>query len=147
MTELFNCGFARVALKTSRENSAKECRKAKNESNTKFKIRSLQSHREHFNKFFSGYPTFETPAGTFNAKVPKILDAFRNWNPRKYDERERYLETFSPKNWETLPTSKKKEHNFFPMKGRRLTDITFSFDKACRRLAIFFVLYVHFGDF
>ena len=39
MAEAINCGFARVALKNSKDISSRECKKQKGESSTKFKLR------------------------------------------------------------------------------------------------------------
>ena len=74
------------------------------------------------------------------AKTPKILEVFRNWNRRKYDDKKTHYETFSVEKWNSLNESKKKEHRvrdcmgcaqsyksvriLFPVKCRRLQDIS-----------------------
>ena len=107
MTEVFNCGFTRVAVRNLKESSRK-CTKESGESATRFKIRCLDFQIDKFTKQFDGISNFAVPRVAFNVKAPKIVDLFRRWPPRKIKERDTYLQTFSEDNWNSLPLSKKK---------------------------------------
>ena len=71
MAEGFTCGFARVALKTTKEKVLEHCKRQQNESTTKYKLRYLDNHREAFRTQFPN-AAFDIPPKTFNEKVPKI---------------------------------------------------------------------------
>jgi len=49
--------------------------------------------------------------------MPALISLFSSWNPRKKQEKERYLKTFSISNWRSLPISRKREHSFDNCKG------------------------------
>lgn len=53
----------------------------------------------------------------FQKKIPALRDMFSCWNPRRKDEKERHLETFSIKNWNEMVRVEKKEHSFSNCQG------------------------------
>ena len=149
MAETFSCGFARVAVKTAKDKSGK-LQRDKSENATKYKIRCIDKHYEEFTNRFSGLRNFSITREKFVIKAPKIVDAFSNWNSRRYNERKVYLETFSETKWNCLSDSEKTEHsasdcvschikyrnvqNLFPVKYRRLKDASSTLNIAATNI-------------
>ena len=53
----------------------------------------------------------------FQKKIPALRAMFSGWNPRKKDEKEKYLNKFSVNNWEKMAFTEKSEHSFANCKG------------------------------
>jgi len=61
----------------------------------------------------------------FQKKTPALRDMVSHWNPRQKDEKEKYLETFSIKNWKEMAHAEKNLHSFSNCQGcyHRYTEI------------------------
>jgi hypothetical protein len=53
----------------------------------------------------------------FAKKLPLLRDIIKNWSPRDYHNRKRYLDVFSLENWKKLSDTKKQEHSFMNCRG------------------------------
>lgn len=53
----------------------------------------------------------------FQKKIPALRDMFSRWNPRRKGEKEKYVETFSIKNWKEMAHAEKNKHSFSNCQG------------------------------
>ena len=113
-----SCGFAKVgALEIVRSSSVL---RETGESNTKYQAR-LKVHQ--YNQFKSYFPEGTGPENRFtisfkfHKKLPGLREKINKWNPRKADEKSKYLETFSLKKWQLLVQARKQEHSLANCKG------------------------------
>ena len=106
------CGFGKiVALELAR--GIKDCvAREAGESNIKYKARLLQEQHEQFKTIFSSIgQSFHIDFTKYAKKLPSLKEAINKWNPRKSEEKKKYLATFSRANWEKLPEARKQEHS------------------------------------
>ena len=96
MTEVIECGFARVAARQSTYTSCGAVQKDKNKS------------LEFFTQCFNGASTFKVDKKIFFKKVDKIVFAFKQW---RLKDKDTYLHHFSLENWRRLPEIQKLQHS------------------------------------
>ena len=127
MALYFSCGFARVAAKLS-------CLKANG------KVEYDQEERlKRYSEIFQGEhkKRFEVDKYSFNKRCKSIVLHFNKW---KTVERGKYVEHFSPNNWEKLTEHEKRQHSrlqckacdvhhfsfqsLFPLWGNKCSSIT-----------------------
>ena len=97
MALTFGCGFARVAVKSS---YLKPNGKVEYDQEQRWKRYSDIFQGEHKKRF-------EVDQYSFNKRSKSIVLHFKRW---KTSEREKYIEHFSPKNWEKLTEHEKRQH-------------------------------------
>ena len=113
-----SCGFARVAALEIVRETTKTLRRENGEGTAKFRARSMQECYKRFNKVFEDRSEqFAIEFLKFQKKIPALREMFSSWNPRKKDEKEKYVEKFSIQNWEKMPPALKTEHSFANCKG------------------------------
>lgn len=113
-----SCGFARVAALEIVRETTKTFKRENGEGTAKFKARLMQECYRQFNEVFKDRAEdFAIEFLKFQKKIPALRAMFSNWNPRKKEEKENYLKTFSSKNWEKIAPAKKNEHSFANCKG------------------------------
>lgn len=97
------CGFARIAATEISREISSSIQREKEESSTKYQARIKHE--------ISVEPL------QFHKRLPGLRNAINKWNFRKAHEKQKYLETFSRKNWFAMSTNRKKEHSFSNCKG------------------------------
>jgi len=112
------CGFAKiVAVEVARETSS-SMRREKGESNTRYQARLKQEMFKKYNDTFSdSVERFSIDFLQFHKKLSGLRETINKWNFRKSDEKSKYLETFSQKNWIKLSVARKREHSLSNCKG------------------------------
>ena len=106
------CGFAKVAAWTAARAVLSETERDVNvESLKDYESRKVQCIFGKFEDNFNGNSNFEIDFKTFRKKLPDLRKTFSTWNPRKFDERQKYLTTFSCEKRRQLGNERKAEHS------------------------------------
>ena len=86
----------------------------------------MQECYKRFNEVFKDRSEeFAIDFSKFQKKIPALRDMFSRWNPKRKDEKERYLETFSIKNWNEMARVEKKNICFQTAKGAIIAMLKF----------------------
>lgn len=113
-----SCGFARVAALEIVRETTRTLQRENGEGTAKFRARLMQECYKQFEEAFEDRAEeFSIEFLKFQKKIPSLRAMFSNWNPRKKDEKKKYLETFSIQNWKKMAPAKKSEHSFANCKG------------------------------
>lgn len=113
-----SCSFARTAALEIVKETTQTFRRENREGTAKFRAHSMQECYKQFNEVFKDRSEeFAIDFSKFQKKIPALRDMFSRWNPKRKDEKERYLETFSIKNWNEMAHVEKKEHSFSNCQG------------------------------
>lgn len=112
------CGFAKIAaLEISREIPIVQ-RRERDESSSQYQARlKANIFKEFSNTFGNCLEKFTVESLQFHKRLPGLRNAINKWNFRKAYEKQRYLETFSRKQWLSLSLSRQNEHSFTNCKG------------------------------
>ena len=94
MTEVFSCGFARAAVY--------------HRDGISINGRNVQDSYTRFCQLFDQH-TFEVDKYAYNRKVKNIQETFRKWRD---NDKEHFLEKFSPSNWQKKSDAEKAKHSF-----------------------------------
>jgi len=103
-----SCGFAKVvALEIARGTALT---REQDESTTKYQARLKLEQFHKFKNAFSS-ESFLIDFLKFHKKLAALREKVNKWNTRKLDEKRKFLDTFSLKNWDSLSDTRKKEHS------------------------------------
>lgn len=113
-----SCGFARTAALEIVKETTKTFRRENGEGTAKFRARSMQECYKRFNETSKERSEeFAIDFLKFQKKIPALRDMFSRWNPRRKGEKEKYVETFSIKNWKEMAHAEKNKHSFSNCQG------------------------------
>ena len=110
------CGFAKAAIWRFTKDVTDNIERNDNKIPYPYCARGVQVIHERFGQMFTS-KKFAVDVKMFQKKLPDLRKTFRIWNPRKKDERERYLEAFSVDNWKALSIDHKAEHSLMDCRG------------------------------
>ena len=111
MAGFFNCGFARVAAKTSVYNENGKL--IKNKSTRLQKFMSI---------FGDNAEAFAVSQNAFDKRLPVLLKNFEKWRGEK---KSKYLEHFSPTAWRSLSAAKRGMHSVSNCRGCQMNHLSF----------------------
>jgi hypothetical protein len=104
------CGFAKAAIWRFTKDAVVNIKRVDTETPYQHRVRTVQAIHELFCQMF-GSTKFAVDYKTFERKLPDLRKKFSGWNPRKYKERDQYLNAFSADCWKELSTTRKDEHS------------------------------------
>ena len=104
------CRFAKAAIWLFTKDVTDNIERNDNETPYPHCARGVQVIHERFGQMFTS-KKFAVDVKMFQKKLSDLRKTFRIWNPRKKDERERYLEAFSADNWKALSIDHKAGHS------------------------------------
>ena len=104
-----SCGFVRTAALEIVKETTQTFRWENGEGTAKFRACLMPECYKRFNEIFKERSEeFAIDFLKFQKKIPALRDMFSRWNPRRKDEKEKYLETFRIKNWKEMAHEGKK---------------------------------------
>jgi len=121
-----SCGFARTAALEIVKETTQTFRRENGKGTAKFRARSMLECYKRFNEIFKERSEeFDIDFLKFQKKIPALRDMFSRCKPRRKDEKEKYLETFSIKNWKEMARAEKTSIRFQTAKGAIIAKLRF----------------------
>ena len=112
------CGFAKTVAFELTQEVKKSLKQEPDEGYANYQTKLLREQFRQFKGVFSGAGNnFDIEYSKFVTKLPTLRDAIVKWNPRKFEEKKKYLKTFSRENWEKLLDTRKNEHSLVNCKS------------------------------
>ena len=112
------CGHAKVAAYHVTRTSTVNVSKHQREGAAKFKGKICRQQHDDFIRIFEDRKSeFTIDYKQFVKNLSPLKDIFVKWAGKGQKQKEKYLETFSVKNWTKLSNAKKSEHTLKNCKG------------------------------
>lgn len=108
-----SCGFAKVVAVEITRKVETEFKNGEKDNKPTFRASLHQEQYNQYKEIFKDvWQSFEIDYTKFIKKLPTLRAKFNKWNYRLTDQKAKYMKTFSTKNWNCLPLSRKREHSF-----------------------------------
>lgn len=132
-----SCGFAKVCVVEISRQTDKGFKNTEGKKTLDFRNDlNREKYLQYKNAFEDVWHAFEIDYSKFVKKLPSLKATINKWNFRLSDQKKKFMDTFSLKNWINLPTTRKREHSlnnckscavrftevqsYFPVKSRGL---------------------------